>query len=147
LLTHFPGNARAKGKIERLFKFIQERFISEHKAKDLNELNFELRRWINWYNNHHINRDTGCVPSLRRIPSVIKPANGISLDDVFCLKEERKVAKGNSFSLGGATYAIPMEHNMVAFKVKLHIHPGVKIRVWHKDRFLCGFPHILKNED
>ena len=26
---------------------------------------------------------------------------------------------------------------MVAFKVKLHIHPGIKIRVWYKDEFLC----------
>lgn len=54
LITHLPGNARAKGKIERLFRFIQERFISEHTAKTLDKLN---------------------------------------LDDVFCLKQERKVAK------------------------------------------------------
>lgn len=32
LLPHEPGNARAKGKIERVFRFIQERFISEHTA-------------------------------------------------------------------------------------------------------------------
>ncbi len=31
LLPHEPGNARAKGKIERVFRFIQERFIPEHK--------------------------------------------------------------------------------------------------------------------
>jgi hypothetical protein len=52
-----------------------------------------------------------------------------NLDDVFCLKQERKVAKDNSFSLDGVTYTIPREHNMVAFKVKLHSHPGKKIRV------------------
>ena len=46
------------------------------------------------------------------------------------------MAKDNSFSLDGVTYAIPREHNMVAFKVKLHIHPGIKIRVWYKDEFL-----------
>lgn len=105
LITHLPGNARAKGKIERLFRFIQERFISEHTAKTL---------------------------------------DGLNLDDVFCLKQERKVAKDNSFSLDGVTYAIPREHNMVAFKVKLHIHPGIKIRVWYKDEFLCELTHIIK---
>ena len=142
LITHLPGNARAKGKIERLFKFIQERFISEHTAKTLDELNLQLERWVAWYNNHHINRDTRCAPKDRQIPSAFRSLNGLNLDDVFCLKQERKVAKDNSFSLDGVTYTIPRQHNMVAFKVRLHIHPGKKIRVWHKDEFLCELPHL-----
>ena len=146
LITHLPGNARAKGKIERLFRFIQERFISEHEAANLDELNSQLQKWIDWYNHHHINRDTGCIPLCRRTPSALRPLDGINLDDVFCLKEERKVGKDNSFSLDGVTYTIPREHNMVAFKVRLHIHPGKKIRVWHKDQFLCELPHVRKEE-
>lgn len=147
LITHLPGNARAKGKIERLFRFIQERFISEHTASNLDELNTQLQKWVSWYNNHHINRDTGCIPLSRCIPSALRALDGVNLDDVFCLKEERKVANDNSFSLDGISYTIPREHNMVAFKVKLHIHPGKKIRVWHKDKFLCELPHIIKDRD
>lgn len=142
LITHLPGNARAKGKIERLFRFIQERFISEHTASNLDELNSQLEKWVDWYNNHHINRDTGCIPLSRCAPSALRSLDGTNLDDVFCIKEERKVGKDNSFSLGGVTYTIPREHNMVAFKVRLHIHPGKKIRVWHKDEFLCELPHL-----
>ena len=33
---------------------------------------------------------------------------------------------------------------MVAFKVKLHIHPGIKIRVWHKEDFICELPYLSK---
>jgi len=44
LPTHPPDNAKAKGKIERLFRFIQERFISEHRTKNLDELNLELEK-------------------------------------------------------------------------------------------------------
>jgi len=141
LLTHEPGNAQAKGKIERLFRFIQERFIPEHTARTLEELDAQFQRWISWYNTSHLNRDTGCVPLARKTPSAFKPLNGLNLDDIFCLKEERKVGKDNSFSLDGSTYTIPREHNMVAFKVRLHIHPGREIRVWHRDRFLCELPH------
>ena len=115
LITHVPGNARAKGKIGRLFRFIQERFISEHRANNQEELNSQLQRWVSWYNNHHVNRDTGCIPS------ALRPLNGVNLDDIFCLKGKRKVSKGNSFSLDGVTYTIPREHNRVAFKVRLHI--------------------------
>ncbi|PIP48173.1 MAG: hypothetical protein COS87_01555 [Chloroflexi bacterium CG07_land_8_20_14_0_80_45_17] len=147
LITHLPGNARAKGKIERLFRFIQERFISEHTASNLDELNSQLQKWINWYNNHHINRDTGCISLSRRIPSALRSLDGANLDDIFCIKEERKVGKDNSFSLDEITYTIPREHNMVAFKVRLHIHPGKKIRVWHKEEFLCELPHVRKEKD
>lgn len=40
-------------------------------------------------------------------------------------------------NLDGPIYTIPREHNMVAFKVKLHIHPGRKIRVSHREEFIC----------
>jgi len=142
LITHVPGNARAKGKIERLFRFIQERFISEHTANNLDELNSQLQKWISWYNNYHINRDSGCIPLSRCTPSALRPRDGINLDDIFYLKEEREVGKDNSFSLDGVTYTIPREHNMVAFKARLHIHPGKKIRVWHREEFLCELPHL-----
>jgi len=141
LLTHEPGNAQAKGKIERLFRFIQERFMPEHTARTLEELNAQFQRWIEWYNNTHFNRDTRSIPLARTSPSAFKPLNGLNLDDVLCLKEERKVGKDNSFSLNGATYTIPREHNMVAMRVQLHIHPGKEIRVWYKERFLCQLPH------
>gem|GEM_PF-4998746 len=71
---------------------------------------------------------------------------GLDLDDVFCFKEVRKVAKDNSFSLDGVIYTIPRNHNMVAFKVKLHIQPGIKIRVWHNQDFICELPYIPKQK-
>lgn len=141
LITHEPGNAQAKGKIERLYRTIQERFIPEHTAKNLKELNEQFQKWISWYNHSHVNRDTGTIPINRTHPCCFKPLNGINLDDIFCFKEERKVGKDNSFSLDGSIYTIPREHNMVAFKVQLHIHPGKKIRIWHGEEFLCELPY------
>ena len=144
LLPHEPGNARAKGKIERVFRFIQERFIPEHTAITLEETDTQFQRWINWYNTHHVNRDIGVVPRSRLQPSVTRPLpQELNLDDVLCFKQERKVAKDNSFSLDGVSYTIPREHNMVAFKVKLHIQPGMKIGVWHSEQFICELAYIF----
>jgi len=61
--------------------------------------------------------------------------DGTNLDNVLCLREERKVGRDNSFSLDGFTYTIPREHNTVAVKVKLHLHRGKNIRVWYIDSF------------
>jgi transposase InsO family protein len=97
LLPHEKDVAQAKGKIERIFRFIQERFILEHTATTLEELDQQFQKWIEWYNTCHINRDTGVVPRARLQPSVTKLLPyGLNLDDAFCFKEERKVAKDTS---------------------------------------------------
>jgi putative transposase len=53
LLTHYPGHPRAKGKIERIFRFINDRFVKEYrfKVKRLCELNNLFFSWVDWYNN------------------------------------------------------------------------------------------------
>lgn len=143
LMTHLPGNSRTKRKAKKLLRLVHERFILKHRADNLNELNLQLQRWIDWYNNHHFNRDIECVPLSRHTPGALKPLDGINLDDIFCLKEERKVGKDHSFSLNGVTYNIPERYNIVASKIKVHIHPGEKIRVWHGGQCLCELPHVI----
>ena len=123
LLSHLPGNAQAKGKIERFFRFLQGRVLTHNRARTLEELQALLDEWIEAYNARHLNRDTGCTPAERMEPSAARPLEG-SPDDIFCLKEERKVAKDHTISLDGVSYTLPSEPVLVAFKVQLHIHPG-----------------------
>jgi transposase len=143
LLSHLPGNAQAKGKIERFFRFLQGRVLTHNRARTLEELQALLDEWVETYNARHINRDTGCTPAERRTPSATRPLEG-SPDDIFCLKEERKVAKDHTISLAGVTYTLPSEPCLVAFKVQLHIHPGERLRVWHDGRLAAELPHIDK---
>jgi hypothetical protein len=95
------------------------------------------------YNARHVNRDTGSTPAERLQPSVTRPLDG-EADDVFCLKEERKVAKDHSITLDGVSYTLPSEPCLVAFKVRLHIHPGERLRVWHAGRLVAELPHVDK---
>jgi len=139
LLTHFPGHPRAKGKVERIFQFIERRFVKEvrKKAGKVTQLNSFLQGWINWYNDNWVNRDTESTPAARSAPSVFRPLpKDINLEDVFCLKETRKVDKTNSFSYYGTNYTIDHAHNLVAFTVELHIHPHRRIRVFHQGKFI-----------
>jgi len=147
MISHAIGNPKAKGKIERLFRFIEGRFVKEqrYQVKSLDELNRNFQIWIRWYNHCWINRNTGVPPIKRLKPSVFKPLpKDINLDDIFCLKDERKVAKDNSFSYDGSTYTINHKYNMVAYTVELHIHPMRKIRVWHDNKFIQEFKYKRK---
>lgn len=143
-ITHKPYQPQGKGKIERIFRFIQERVISQfekEKVTDLESANGLLWEWIDWYHEKHVNRTTGETPKKRFNPNGFIPLSGeVNLDDVFCFKDTRKVDSCNSFSFEGTTYVIPKEHCMVAFKVELHIHPYRFIRVFHNGKFLCELP-------
>jgi transposase InsO family protein len=142
-LSHLPGNAQAKGKIERFFRFLQGRVLTHNRAQTLEELQTLIDRWVETYNAGHRNRDTDCTPTERLQPSVTRPVDG-NPDDIFCLKEERKVAKDHTVSLDGVTYTLPDEPCLVAFKVQLHIHPGERLRVWHGGRLVAELPHVDK---
>ena len=84
-----------------------------------------------------INRDIGQVPENKTKPSIFKELpKDINLDDVFCLKEDRKVDRTNSFSYNGKIYTLNHQINLVGRKVILHIHPERKIRVWYNDQFI-----------
>ena len=95
LHSHLPGNAQAKGKIERFFRFLQGRLLADHKAKSMEELQALVDRWVEDYNAGHVNRDTGCTPVERLEPSVTRTLED-GADDAFCLKQERRVAKDHT---------------------------------------------------
>ncbi|MCM8777513.1 MAG: helix-turn-helix domain-containing protein [Candidatus Omnitrophica bacterium] len=113
-------------------KFFLSDTVYHKRATRLEQLNNLFQSWINWYNNNWRNRDTGCTPEERKTPSV-KDTN---LDGVFCLKDTRRVDKTNSFSYEGFIYKLNYKYNLVGSKVELHIHPGNKIRVFHKGTFI-----------
>ncbi len=118
LLNHYPGHPR--GKVNRM-----------------NQLNGQFQNWFDWYNKRWVNRDTEKTPEEKKEPSVFKKIpKDINLDDVFCLKDERKVDKTNSFSFLGKLYTLNHKRNLVGRKVKLYIHPEKKIRVWYNDEFI-----------
>lgn len=145
LVNHPPYQAFCKGKIERLFRFIQERFIPEMKSNSFEELNQEFNKWVEWYNSNHINRMTGCKPKERFKPNGFKPLFGTEeLDYVFSLKEMRKIDKYNSFSLDGIRYFLKKQDCLVGETVELAINPTHKIRIYHNKRFIQEFKKKTK---
>jgi len=145
-VAHKPYEPQGKGKIERIFRFIQERFVSTL-ADDMTlaEINDYFSWWKNQYNETHKNRTTGCTPKERWNPEGFVPLPAErNLDDVFCRKGTRKVDSCNRFSYQGSIYEIPHEHCLVAFRVMLHIQEDGGIRIWHDDRFVCEARTIPK---
>lgn len=139
MFSHKPYEPQSKGKIERFFRFVQERFVREHTAKSFLELNEQFDTWAKWYNWKHVNRTTKQKPKDRMTPSVFSPVpDKRRLDSAFSFKATRKVDKCNTIQFEGEWYTIKAKHSMYCQRVELETTP-FEIRVYQNGSFIQHF--------
>lgn len=150
MVNHKPYEPQGKGRIERFFRFMQDRFIAEHAAKTLDDLNQQFETWVNWYNTKHVIRTTGVPPKDRFNPKGFKPvARDLVWEKVFSHHFTRKVDKYNSFSFEGENYTIDPENCKHAYgclanhQVSLYVSPEA-ILAYHQDVKIQKFQRTKK---
>jgi transposase InsO family protein len=108
---HYAKKARTKGKIERLFWFIQRDFVMENvKLASAKEVNKSFFKWLNDYNFSHehegINKQSPAdlyTPSLRKLTPD-------ELEFILVHEEPRKVQKTAAITYYGHYYRVPEEY-------------------------------------
>jgi len=154
-IQHKPFQPEAKGKIERFFGFLQDRFINELKRyinkipKDtfgaIKYANKFLYRFLTKWRTNHIHSITKFRPIERHSPSVFKPIPaGINLDDIFCFKWTRIVKKDNTFQFCNKTYQLTKfipKRSYPYGKITVNIIPGKSLRVFYNNQFVQQFPY------
>lgn len=147
-LLHAPAfDPQSKGKVERPFGFLQDRLIKEFRdngIRDLESANRYLEKWIKWNNEERIHTTTKCRPVERLTNSCFQHCSGWDLDDVFCIRDKRKVNSDNTFPCNGKVFQITENTYRLSWykaEVELHILPKEKIRVFYKDRFVQEFAY------
>jgi putative transposase len=150
MVNHKPYEPQGKGRIERFFRFMQDRFILEHTAKNLEELNEQFVIWIKWYNTKHIIRTTKCVPKDRFNPRKFKPVRkDLVKEKVFSYQYTRKVDKYNSFSFEGSNYIIEPKNCkhfngcLTSCRVQLYVSDKA-IVVYHRNNRIQEFVKLSK---
>lgn len=145
MVNHKPYQPQGKGRLERFFRFMQDRFIAEHTASNLKELNEQFKIWAKWYNAKHIIRTIECVPKDRFNLEGFKPVpKDLNLEKVFSYQYTRKVDKYNCFSFEGIDYKIDPENCkefngcLSACRVKLYVTPETII-AYHEDKYIQRF--------
>jgi hypothetical protein len=144
LITHLPYHPQAKGKIEKLHRFIQDCFLRNQKAQTLEELNQSFKRWLNWYDSRN-HRGLGIAPKIVREKLIrekkvaFRPLKkNLDLDTIFSVQDERKPNKYNIFSYQGKEYQLPLEKVVYPGKVELRIMPDNRIKVFNKEKELIA---------
>jgi len=102
-----PYRAKTKGKVERPFRYIREDFFLARVFRNLDDLNAQLRQWLDSVANVRVHATTRRVvseafaeerPALRPLP----PAPYRSV-----LKLERRLSHEGMVSVGGNLYSVP----------------------------------------
>lgn len=153
MVNHKPYQPQGKGRLERFFRFMQDRFIKEHTANNLKELNQQFKLWVKWYNIKHVIRTIGCVAKDRFNPKGFKPVpEDLNLEKVFSYHYTRKVNKYNDFSFEGTDYTIDPKNcrhfsgSLAACRVQLYITPE-RIIVYHRDKRIQEFKKSPKTKE
>lgn len=138
------NSCQAKGRIERLFGFFQDRLIKELRLagiKDYKQANkFLVNKFLHWYNKKYTHAAESVYMPL--------PKNK-NLDTIFCIKEERTVNHDNTISWDGQIIQIPPTDIRLSFakaKVDVCLLENNRILVLYKDSIVAESKLSKKNK-
>ena len=102
-----PYRAKTKGKVERPYRYIREDFFMARSFRSLDDLNDQLRRWLDEVANARLHATTHRIvrehfaeeqPALRLLPA--GPFRVV-------LSLERRITRDGMISVGGNLYSVP----------------------------------------
>ena len=136
-----PYWPRVKGKVERGVGYLKQSFLEGRSFTDLDDLNQQLRHWLDTVANVRIHGTTGERPIDRHRQELahLRPAAAVPAYDVRPI-EIRKVAPDCHFSFGGTRYSVPPEASGHTVTVRpsgervgdpLAVHLGDQLLVEH----------------
>lgn len=114
---------QGRGKIERLFGFIQDDFLPEHRFTDLEDINDKFNDWVDWYNNEHEHSSLNNNSPNSRYQDFTPRLPVGDLFEIFSEHFTRKVRKNATISFRGKIY--PVDPRYIREKVDLKVFGNV----------------------
>lgn len=148
----YAMSPQAKGKIERPYRWLQDRIVRTCALENLTtleEARSVLRSEVDRYNNHQVHSATGEIPSLRfenarrSGHSLFRPFSlptpYTSPKDIFCLREMRTLNGYNLISVFNHKIEVPDVPDRE--DVELHMIPNLangamEVRIWYQSKMV-----------
>lgn len=119
----FANSAEAKGRVERLFETLQDRLIPEMRLRKIRSFgaanHFLQQQYLpNEYRSKFTVTPSNLATAYRPCPS------NISLQEIFCIKEYRTVARDHTLSWNGDQYALvsPVKYSIYKQKIEIRTY-------------------------
>jgi len=140
---------QAKGKIERPYRWLQDRLVrtaAKEKLTTLDEMRDALRGLVEMYNTRWVHSTTKEIPIVRfenaqnGNRSLFKPLpQGLDANDLFCLSFKRTTDGYRSLSFDGVLFRLPNARSYTETEIHLALDPKsglVVVRFWQQGRFV-----------
>jgi hypothetical protein len=142
----FALSPEAKGKVERPYRWLQDRIVRTCALEGISELaqaRTILREELDRYNHHQVHSTTGEIPALRFAKALTSgntlfrpfsvPDPYTSSEDVFCLRETRRMNPYGRISL--FNHEIRIANVPLRQEVDVHLVPdpernAMHVRIW-----------------
>jgi hypothetical protein len=152
---------QAKGKIERPYRWLQDRIVRTCALENLTTLDEArgvLRDEVDRYNNHQVHSTTGEIPGLRfdqarksgtsLFRPFYLPKPYTSPKDIFCLRESRTLNGYGFISLFNHKIDVPDAPDYQ--DVELHLIPdparnSLEVRIWYNTKMMRSLSMPLDN--
>jgi len=152
---------QAKGKIERPYRWIQDRLVRtcyRENIREIKEAQLILNNLVQKYNYRIVHSTTGEIPYIRFQRAIrekrtlfreftIRPPFK-SVKDIFCLRVERMVNPYRKVSINNLELKVPSAplHEKIQLRIIPDRESGLsEVRFWHRDNFLGS--QKVKNTD
>jgi hypothetical protein len=152
---------QAKGKIERPYRWIQDRLVRScyrKRISDINQAQLVLNSLIQKYNYQWIHSTTREVPYIR-FQRALKENKSLfrefavrppykSIKDIFCLRADRMVNSYRKVSINNLELRVPGAplHERIQLRIVPDKESGLsEVRFWHKDELL-GMQKVKNSE-
>jgi len=122
----FANSPQGKGRIERTFDTFQDRLVPELRLNGIKEMNSANRYLKDIFIPSYWNKNIVVVPN-NNISEFMPIAGHIQLDDIFIIKEYRKIRNDHTFSYGNKFYLIesPLRSSIAKQKIEVRTnHTG-----------------------
>jgi len=138
LIHSKPYDSPSRGKVERLFRTIRERFLCGiQEAITLQELNQAFWLWLQDDYHHKLHSGIGERPidrynaSLARID--IRRLSKAELDEIFLIRHERVVNNDATISFKGALYEVPQAYIRQRIELRHPVDDPAELYLYDKD--------------
>lgn len=139
-----PYSAASKGKVERWFRTVREKFlncIDISKIKDITELNKLFEKWVDEEYHNQCHSGIGEKPIDRYINSAnktkIRTITEHELDYYFLNTITRKVKNDATISIAGKLYEVPSEFIGKVVDLRFPIDNPDKITIYEDNKPVC----------
>ena len=132
-----PYRAKSKGKVERPFRYIRQDFFLARSFRNLDDLNQQLRRWLDEDANARVHATTRRVVAghFAEERTSLKPLPAGPFQAV--LRLERRVTRDGMISIGGNLYSVPDGARRRAVEVHTLTR---EVRIFEEGRQIAAHP-------